>query len=233
MHSGNQNGTMSIPPTHIESSDCFGTLKIWKGAIENEFNAEELFQVIPFRRNVVHGHFDRYIWEQKKVKEEIPSVLQDIGGRIETITGSCLDGCWNYANYYETGLSHCFTHRDYNCNPGEWITLVCFGSERRLVFARASIDATTSDQSPYYTILPLSDGSIVQFDNRFNTTHYHKILKEPQIHNTAAARISLQWFHPRDDAKWSEQDTELWNAHGTDKKHVKALKRRIKKDLEE
>jgi len=204
-----------------DDDDSGGTLKVWSGVLQGEFSVNKIHTQIPFKRHCIHGNIDRDIWEQKE-GEIPPAILGRIAQRLKTFVGEHLADCENYANYYADEMSHTFTHRDLNCNPDEFVTLVSFGATRRLAFC----DCRRPNE---YIVIPLTDGSIVQFDGRFNTVHYHKVLKQNEA---AGPRISIQWYRPRDNAKWSPAMLDLWDANDTSKSHVKTLKRRIKKDLE-
>ena len=219
----------SRPPTFCQVGDS-GTVRVWKGALQGEIDTEDLKKAIPFRTPCVHGHVDREKWEQKRADEETPAILKHVADRAAQIIGNSdeLASCWNYANYYADETSHTFAHRDFNCNPDETVTLICFGGERMLAFCSCTAPGTATLEERY-TLLPLCDGSILQFDGRWNMLHYHKILKEQKA---SEPRVSIQWFQPRDPSKWSQDNITIWEAHDSGKKHIASLKRRFKKDLE-
>lgn len=233
----------SAPPTFSVQSNETGTLLVWSGALRGEFQVAKLSSAIPFRKHTKHGHTDRMIWQQGQ-NEESPEIVQCIGQRVQSYLGGAgrsnqdesfpppITTATNYANYYADESSHTFMHRDYNCNPNELITLVCFGAKRNLVFC--SCDQNAVDNAKY-VVIPMSDGTIVQFDALFNTLHYHKVLKERAAENNNdnnGPRISIQWYEPRDNQKWDEHHLQLWRAHNPELKHIQSLKRRVKRDLE-
>jgi hypothetical protein len=180
-------------------------LWVWKGVLHGQFDAVELHETIPFRKHSVHGHVDREIWEPKTRKEVGPPIVRQIADKVSQVIGntgktekdSLAAACWNYANYYKDGTHHTFAHRDFNCNPGESVTIVCFGGERMLAFCDCTKPATSSSMRDRYILLPLSDGSIVQFDGRWNMLHYHKLLKESRDENhEAEPRVSQTTGEP-------------------------------------
>lgn len=226
----------SIPPTFAIKNDS-GTLRVWRGVLKGMCGTEELRKAIPFRENYSHGHTDRKKWEQKRKEDESPAILKSIEERATKVVGHEL-ASWNYANYYEDGSNHTFTHRDFNCNPNEFVTLVSFGAERMLAFCdcqKAKIRKKEADRSDGYLVIPLSDGSILQFDGSWNMLHYHKVLKFADANGTllpVGPRVSIQWYERRDSSKWTQEETDIWETHGSSKNHVKYLKQRMKKDLE-
>ena len=197
----------------------YGSLKVWKDAVAGEMTIKELRKGIPWKRHVVHGHFDRMIWRQR-AGEDQPDVFSRIESKVQGVVGQSLPN-ENYANLYEDGERHIFFHRDTNANPGECVTLVSFGVERKLTFV--------NHQTGRFYVLPMSDGTILQFDCKWNANHYHKVLKEEE----AGPRVSMQWYRPRDETIWKKKKhkaiKKLWDSNGPSTTHVNRYRREMKK----
>jgi len=223
-----------IPPTFSVSDRESGTLRVWSGALRGRFDCDKLKHAIPFKRHCIHGHMDREIWSPRP-SEQVPSILKSVAVEAAKVVGHELAGR-NYANYYQNGTSHTFSHRDFDCNPGDVVTLICFGAERMLAWgdcrqaAKNNKDCGKEDGTKH-CLIPLCDGSIVQFDGLWNILHYHKVLKDT-LSDDIGPRVSIQWFESRDLSKWSEEEQALWHTHEPNQNHVKRLKRNMVKELE-
>jgi hypothetical protein len=113
-----------------------------------------------------------------------------------------------------------------DCNPGDIVALICFGAERMLAWgdcreaAESKKECGKVGNKKHYCLIPLCDGSIVQFDGLWNILHYQKVLKEDFATNDTGSRVSIQWFESLVLSLWSMP------------KIVKRLKRNMIRDLE-